>query len=425
MVDHLQWRVRETALDEPARMRVSMLGAFRATIHGDWVGGAALARSIEQPRGDQSWRDPLARFSWNVIAHDIALGERWDDASDETREIEIALARDPERRLGFEGTRALGQAIAGCPVDALRVVGGLRRIEKVAKMSILSLELALAEAIAHRELGERDQARDELRALFEGFTDPILYARVIAGLELAQVHLDDGDPDRARDVFGSVSDLAEAEQLGAGLRTWVARVGTLVSLGHRRHDDAAAWATRADDPFWSAVSAARVHLAEDAPDVARVDLTDAVARCPRHAVTLHVLQARAAEDGDAEKHVVAGVEAAVGHSMLQTVASEGPDLVAMIEPVAWDVPRTWMDRLRRAAGRSGIPMHASALLDTLTDRERDVLRFLPSRLTVREIASELYISVNTLKFHLRVIYRKLNVSSRAEAVEIVRDMLNR
>ena len=51
-----------------------------------------------------------------------------------------------------------------------------------------------------------------------------------------------------------------------------------------------------------------------------------------------------------------------------------------------------------------------------------MLRFLPSRLTVREIADELYISVNTLKFHLRVIYRKLGVNSRAEAAEIARAM---
>ena len=51
-----------------------------------------------------------------------------------------------------------------------------------------------------------------------------------------------------------------------------------------------------------------------------------------------------------------------------------------------------------------------------------MLRFLPSRLTVREIADELYVSVNTLKFHLRVIYRKLGVNSRAEAAEVARTM---
>jgi LuxR family maltose regulon positive regulatory protein len=425
VVDHLQWRVKEAELEEPVRMRVSMLAAFRATMHGDWASGAALARSVEDSASDQSWRDPLARFSWNMVARDVALDERWDDTADETRELEIALARDPERRLALDGTRAVGLALAGRPVDALRTVVGIRRIEKAVNMSVLSIELALAEAIAHRELGERDRAREELRALFEGMTDPMLYAKVIGGLELAQLHLDDGDPDRARHVFDAVEALTVSEQFGVGLRGWLARVGTLVALGNRRHDEAQRWARQADDPFWSAVSAARVHLADDAAEAARADLADVVARCPRHTVVLHLLRARAVDAAaEAEKDVLVAVETAVGHSMLQTVASEGPDVPALVEPVAWDVPKAWMDRLRRAAGRSGIPMHASALLDSLTDREREVLRFLPSRLTVREIASELYISVNTLKFHLRVIYRKLNVSSRAEAVEIVRDVLN-
>ncbi len=63
------------------------------------------------------------------------------------------------------------------------------------------------------------------------------------------------------------------------------------------------------------------------------------------------------------------------------------------------------------------------LVEPLTERELDVVRFLPSRLTVREIAGELYISQNTLKFHLKVIYRKLGVSSRAEASEVARRMM--
>ena len=60
------------------------------------------------------------------------------------------------------------------------------------------------------------------------------------------------------------------------------------------------------------------------------------------------------------------------------------------------------------------------MVEELTSRERDVMRLLPSRLTLREIASELFVSQNTLKFHLRVIYRKLGVNSRAEAVETAR-----
>ncbi len=63
---------------------------------------------------------------------------------------------------------------------------------------------------------------------------------------------------------------------------------------------------------------------------------------------------------------------------------------------------------------------AQGFSESLTERERDVLRLLPSRLTLGEIAKELYVSVNTLKFHLRVIYRKLEVNSRDEAADIAR-----
>ncbi len=62
------------------------------------------------------------------------------------------------------------------------------------------------------------------------------------------------------------------------------------------------------------------------------------------------------------------------------------------------------------------------LVDPLAEGELDVLRFLPSRLTCAEIAYELYISQNTLKFHLKVIYRKLGVGSGAEASAVPRRM---
>jgi LuxR family maltose regulon positive regulatory protein len=52
----------------------------------------------------------------------------------------------------------------------------------------------------------------------------------------------------------------------------------------------------------------------------------------------------------------------------------------------------------------------------LTERERDVLRFLPTRLTTGEIASECFMSLNTVKAHLKKIYGKLGVHNRADAV---------
>jgi LuxR family maltose regulon positive regulatory protein len=45
-----------------------------------------------------------------------------------------------------------------------------------------------------------------------------------------------------------------------------------------------------------------------------------------------------------------------------------------------------------------------------------VLRFLNSPLSSSEIASELYVSVNTVRTHIRNIYAKLDVHRRSEAV---------
>jgi LuxR family transcriptional regulator, maltose regulon positive regulatory protein len=52
----------------------------------------------------------------------------------------------------------------------------------------------------------------------------------------------------------------------------------------------------------------------------------------------------------------------------------------------------------------------------LTDSERAVLCFLPSHMTNEEISQALFLSVNTVKTHLRSAYRKLGVSSRREAI---------
>jgi LuxR family maltose regulon positive regulatory protein len=52
----------------------------------------------------------------------------------------------------------------------------------------------------------------------------------------------------------------------------------------------------------------------------------------------------------------------------------------------------------------------------LTERELDVLRYLPTRLSTIDIAVKLGISPNTVKTHLKNIYRKLDARSRNEAI---------
>ena len=71
----------------------------------------------------------------------------------------------------------------------------------------------------------------------------------------------------------------------------------------------------------------------------------------------------------------------------------------------------------RARKRAEPASRQGRLLDPLTAAEIRVLEKLPEGLTYTEIASELYLSLNTVKTHLRHAYMKLGVTSRSSAVK--------
>jgi LuxR family maltose regulon positive regulatory protein len=60
--------------------------------------------------------------------------------------------------------------------------------------------------------------------------------------------------------------------------------------------------------------------------------------------------------------------------------------------------------------------------EELSPTELRVLRYLPTNLTRPEIASELYVSVNTINTHIRSIYSKLGTRDRSSAVKRAREL---
>jgi len=58
----------------------------------------------------------------------------------------------------------------------------------------------------------------------------------------------------------------------------------------------------------------------------------------------------------------------------------------------------------------------------LSERELRVLRLIAAGLSNQEIASELVVSVNTVKTHIKRIYDKLGVHSRVTAIERARQL---
>jgi LuxR family maltose regulon positive regulatory protein len=78
--------------------------------------------------------------------------------------------------------------------------------------------------------------------------------------------------------------------------------------------------------------------------------------------------------------------------------------------------------LRNLDGADGARVLPAELLEPLSGRESEVLRFLPTMMSNADIASELFVSVNTVKTHVKSIYRKLDVTRRQDAVRRARQL---
>ena len=88
-------------------------------------------------------------------------------------------------------------------------------------------------------------------------------------------------------------------------------------------------------------------------------------------------------------------------------------------------PGITLPLLERVAARHRVarprPAPTTTLVEQLSQREMAVLRYLPSTLSLPDIARELYVSANTVKTQCKAIYRKLAVTNRQAAVQAARE----
>jgi LuxR family maltose regulon positive regulatory protein len=103
---------------------------------------------------------------------------------------------------------------------------------------------------------------------------------------------------------------------------------------------------------------------------------------------------------------------------LPVFVDEGPAMAALLEAAAKhrtapSYVRHLLTAFGKAEGRTPVKQGIS---ESLSERERDVLRLLRTYLSGPEIARELMMSLNTLRIHTKNIYDKLGVNSRQAAI---------
>jgi len=81
-----------------------------------------------------------------------------------------------------------------------------------------------------------------------------------------------------------------------------------------------------------------------------------------------------------------------------------------------------LTKFQKTDSQKIIPGFKQDLVSPLTEREQEVLSYLVEGKTYQEIANSLFVSVNTIKTHLKNLYAKLDVGSKSEAVEKAKKM---
>jgi ATP/maltotriose-dependent transcriptional regulator MalT len=143
-----------------------------------------------------------------------------------------------------------------------------------------------------------------------------------------------------------------------------------------------------------------------------------VALPPRRAEALSVATSPAPLTTCAGEEHEPDVERPGQHAHEHEARPCGRSVLRQLDPGA----AAFTDDLLADMGMAGSEGAETGLLaEPLTDRELSVLRYLPM-MTNTEIAAELYVSVTTVKAHLKRIYRKLGVVSRREAVHRAREL---
>jgi len=380
------------------------------------------------------------RIGAQVLAGRGAV-ELWSGhLSEAAATFEAAIAAVPAAdsthdRAGCLGYLALADALRGRLNRAVGTAAQASAGDGARLSAPVSPAAHVALAAVHVERNELRQAHGELKRAESALRlHPDRLTGTVACLVAARKALAEGHPDSAVEM------VRKARQ-GAQLPYWLERrLAMLESRACAAAGDATAAldaAGRADPAsLEAAVTQAHAWLAAGDPKAARKSLAGHRERAEAvpDQVRLEAWLATA-------RISYGGGDRAEGRRSLQRALRLGePERIRL--PFALERP--WLRRVLRAdpdlahvyqdllepdlvgPGREPAPQPgataAPVMLEPLSSREREVLKYAAEMLDTTEIAAVLFISVNTVKSHLKSIYRKLAVTHRGEAVRRARQL---
>jgi LuxR family maltose regulon positive regulatory protein len=299
--------------------------------------------------------------------------------------------------------------------------------------------IALPASLLAYEANELDEARAMVTRILRLVTQlDVADGKIWAHFILARVLLALGEVDEMHRVTWEGRRCVTRSDVWQGKARWFTTLGAQARLQAGDLEAAAEWAEAAgfcpsDRPaFWNEFpyfTYARLLLAQHRLVDARTLLTTLEQSATaggrrRKLITVYLLQALAQRAEGRVQSALDRVEQAARlagpEGYRRAFLDEGPALLELVPHVRHVAPAL-IDELLVAAGAGVVPDTATVagpaqpLIEPLTERELEILQLIVAGRSNSEIADRLYISLNTVKWHVKNIYAKLGVSSRLDA----------
>jgi DNA-binding CsgD family transcriptional regulator len=438
----------EIAPVDPVKALAMLLPASEAATYAGDVGLTieAARRAAALPRGEQR----IDQFTLGLLVGigSILEGDTARGAPLLREAIVLAQTFDDPGRLGFAGAAAryLGDDTATHDFYA-RAVARARATGELVLLPYLLESLAVAEVAAGRYVAATASASEGLRLARETGQESSV-CRNLSTLALLAALLGRGDACRSSAAEALERAVSRGLRLQAASATWALalldlaanrpaealdRLGTLAGGSETGHPviallsvpDLVEAAVRADqtERGQTALAGFEQWAAHTAPPWALAlvprcrGLLSAGAAADRHfteALRLHGLSSRPFDR--ARTQLLYGE--ALRRARRRVDARE--HLRAAFTTFERLGASPWAERARtelRVSGETARQRDPSTL-DQLTPQELQVVRFVGQGATNREVAAQLFLSPRTIDYHLRQIFTKLGISSRAELIRL-------
>jgi LuxR family maltose regulon positive regulatory protein len=420
----------EPNLDHDTRFMLHGAWSFDRLQHGDPVAALDRARHAQAVLDE----GPVGTPWVEALPYVLVQAQVWlDDLDGADATLESARG-EPVQSLVASQVRLPGlasqvQVVCGELADAEHLATSA--IAAADRLGLADTNLGRAEphlalaavALERDELDEAETHADQVMRIVESRRRPPL--EVLAHLQLAQIASTRADDQAAADAIARAR--AVLPHAARPVVAHIDHVEARLALDRGDQQTATALAARVPRSPAAALLAARVQLAAENPVAALEILLGTIGGAgPTRRLEIEhgLLSARAVRvAGAADPHepLLRTLELAEPVGFRRSIVAEGPAMWELLASLPadgriGDYVADLLDSAHRVVPAPG-PATDEGLVDPLSDRERTVLRYLASRLTCTEIARELYLSVNTVRSHVKAVYRKLGVSSRAEAVD--------